>query len=282
MKPRKAGKPSPEKPDSPAANSTPSEPSGAHEAERESKIASGTWLAIDEKALRQIDEEALTRSKGDVALWHHQRALLKGEVRIHCRGNEDWRRWVLVKNLRQYKEAEASVIEAWRKYTVNVWHIPIEQQTDPSAINRAIILDGCRCAKNKEQAAEILKRRPEAIRTFAAAGDVGFFRALGRLLGAPEKTDPEKDAKKYDYAHAMLSHWLTNFLWLMSEINAAGSLASWRGHRSKTAAQSDSELRHFKEAKRVYKLRSHKPSLIDHIEPDGSLILTAQGRSLFP
>jgi hypothetical protein len=243
----------------------------------ESNPATGTWLVIDERNQRRIDEDALKLCKGDAALWQHHRALLEGEFRIWNRGGESRRGWVLVQRLPQYKAAEASVIHGWRKLVATTLRLPREQQADDYAVNRAIIFDGCRRARDEKQVSEILKERAQSIHSFAASGDVRFFRSLGRMLNL----FPHSSLRAFDYAHTMLSQWLTGFLWLMPERTASDCLADWCGRKPKTALQGDRELRHFKETKHDYKLKSHRPSLVNHMEADGTLVLTLQGRSVF-
>lgn len=254
------------------------EPTTTQETEHAIQTASKIRPAINEKTLRQIDLEAFKRCKGDAALWQHHRALLEGEFYIGYGGKENRTGWVLTGKLPQFKAAEASVIEGWRKLIKNTMLIKREQQADGNAINRAIIFDACRRAKKDEQIKQILKERADSIGTFAASGDVSFFRSLGRLLSPLRSSS---SLRVYDYAHTMLSHWLTSFLWLMPERTASDCLAGWLGREPKTATEGDKELRHFKEIKRDYKLRSHKPSLIYGIEANGNLIITPYGRSIF-
>jgi hypothetical protein len=239
--------------------------------------ASQSWPAIDEQTLRLIDEEARKRCTGDAAMWFHHRALLEGEFRIRNQGKKAWTGWVLARTLPQFKIAEASVIEGWRKFLENALLLPREQQADIHAINRAIIFDGCRRARNEQQLAGILQARAPSICEFAATGQVPFFRTFGRLLN-PSSRSP---LQAYDYVHAMLSHWLTSHLWLMPERTASDCLAGWRGQKPKTTREGDKVLWHFKKTKHGYKLKSHRPSLVGHIESDGMFILTPQGRSLF-
>jgi hypothetical protein len=241
------------------------------------KTGFGTWPAIDEKTQRQIDEEALKRCDGDAALWQHHRALLEGKYRICSKGKEALRGWALVQKLPQFKAAEESVAQGWRKLVKGTLRLPIELQTDKHAVNRAIIFDGLRRVRNEHQVAEILKERAESIHSFAANGDVRFFRSLGRLLNQCSNSS----LRPFTYAHMMLSHWLTDYLWLMPERTASDCLANWRGQKLKTAKDGDKELRRFKETKHDYRIKSHKPSLVDHIEADGTLVLTLKGRCIF-
>jgi len=262
-------------------------------------VAAKQVLPIDNKTLHEIDKLAMERCGGDAALWFHLRAIYEGEYRARQQSREMWAAWRRSKKLLQYEAAEASVIEGWRKFIENTLHIPRhavatrvhiepsenvrestlylpkEQQADAYFINRAIILAAVRRATN-EQAIRVLVERADSIRTFAASGDVDFFRALGRLVSAP----PRSQSRGYDYAHTMLSHWLTSYLWLMPEKIAADSIAVWCGSKPRTAKQSEKELRHFKEVKRDYKLKGHTPSLIDHIEGSGNIVFTSQGKNI--
>lgn len=232
------------------------------------------WPPIEQSVLRQIDEEALERCRGDAALWFHYRAILEGEYRARLHSREAWAGWRRSKLLPQYEDAEASIIEGWAKFLYNTWRLPRTEQTDPMAVNRALVLLYCRRAKDKDQASAILKERASSIEALAEAGDVDFFKNLGRLLSSP----PRSSFRNYDYAHEMLSHWLTSFLWLMPERTAADCLAGWRGCRPQTVEAGDRELRHYKEIKADYKLKSHKPSLINHIKSNGDLVFTPEGR----
>jgi hypothetical protein len=236
-----------------------------------------SWLTIDEATLRQIDAEALKQCKGDAVLWFHRRAILEGEYRIKCKGEKAWKTWMRIRNLPQFAVAESSVVEGWRKFVANTIGLPIAQQRDSLAVNRAIIFNACRNARDKQQVAEILKQRADSIRQVAAGGDVRFFIRLGRVLSAPRC--PSSMAHEYSYAN--LSHWLTSHLWLMPERAASGCVAEWQGRKIKTVRELGMELERFRKAKRAYGLRSHKPTLINHITPDGALILTRQGRAFF-
>jgi len=102
-----------------------------------------------------IEQEALKRSGGNAALWFLHCALLEDELRIHSRGREAWENWRWVGKLPQYRIAEASVIVAWQRFAANVLGIPREQQTDAMAINRALILDECLHATNREPHVEL-------------------------------------------------------------------------------------------------------------------------------
>lgn len=238
------------------------------------KAASRQWPAIGQDALRKIDEDAIKLCQGDMALWEHHRALLEGELRAQTKGKEFFE---CARNLPQYRAAAASVVEAWRKLLKNIEGVPEERQTDAYAINRAIILGSCRRARNEGDVARMLKERAQSIEVFAENGDVEFFRSLGRLLSAP----PRSSLEAYHYAHCVLSHWLTSYLWLMPERIAADHLAAWFGETPVSTKDSDKALRHFKKTKAQYELKAHWPNLIDEIQPDGKLILTAEGKRLF-
>jgi hypothetical protein len=178
---------------------------------------------IPPEKLRAIDAEAYKLAGGDAALWQHHRALLEGEYRILSRSRQHFQGWKRTQTLPQYKEAEASVIEGWRKWIENtagipphtvakrihrnpstgretILYLPHEQQADTDAINRAIILRGCLCPTEAELV-RLLKERADSIRTFAANGDVDFFRALGRVLSGPRPVT----VKRHYYAYDMLA-----------------------------------------------------------------------------
>jgi hypothetical protein len=63
----------------------------------------------------------------------------------------------------------------------------------------------------------------------------------------------------------------------MPEQAASEHLAEGLGS---TAAEATKQLRRFRAAKDAYKLKSHRPSLIHHIEPNGDLKLTLEGQRL--
>jgi hypothetical protein len=256
---------------------------------------------IDPATLRQIEEEALKRSGGDAALWYHYRAIFEGEYRQRQTCKETWVGWRKTTLLPQFKTVEVSVISGWRKYVENTLRIPRQatakrthlqpsaavrastlylaknQQADDYAINQAIIFDACRRAKNDAEIAHLLIERADSIQTFAASGDTNFFRHLGRLLG----TQKSSDLEEYQYAEYLLSHWLTDFLWLMPE-RVAADLVEKRQQRKtpKTARESDKALRHLKDTKRKYQLRSHQPTIVAQIDSKDNLVLTAPGRAL--
>lgn len=232
------------------------------------------WPTIEPGEHRRINEEALKQCGGDAALWFHYRAVFEGKYRARQHSKEAWASWRRSKLLPQYEAAEKSVVEGWRKFLENTWRLPRARQTDPLAINRAMILLYCRRAKDKEQASEILKERATSIGMLAEVGDVDFFKNLGRVLSSP----PRSTRPEYKYAQGVLSNWLTSFLWLMPEKTAADCLVCWRGSRLEKVEAVSTELRHFKEIKRDYKLKAHKPSLISHIERNGELVATTEGR----
>jgi hypothetical protein len=154
-------------------------------------------------------------------------------------------------------------------------YLPKEQQADAYFINRAIILATVQRATN-DQVPGLLEERADSIRTFAASGDVDFFRALGRLLSAPG----DSNLRRHEYAFRILSNWLTNFLWLMPEKIASDLIAGWHGTKPKTAKQSDKVLRHFKAVKGAYQLKAHSPSLVSCIKPGGILAFTPKGSEI--
>ena len=253
---------------------------------------------IEENKLRDIDEMAQKRSGGDVALYFHLSAVFEGEHRARCHNREALACWLRSKRLAQYRQAEASVIEGWRKFVKNTLGVPAhqnakrslvrpsatvkestlycpnEQQADDYAINQAIILSTLRRGRDTEQVAALLKERADSIRTFAASGDIDFFRALGRLISAPSRSS---QLPAYEYAHVLLSHWLTGFLWLMPERLAADWVARGQGRNPQIAKEADKELRHFKETKHDYGLKSHTPTLIERIKRNGDLVFTRVG-----
>lgn len=240
------------------------------------------WPSSDEATRHMVEEAALKLCGGDAALWFHHRALLKGEQRAGVVGKKALARWQVSKLLPQYGETESSVIEGWRRFIQNTLRIPRAKQADKLAVNRAIILDGWRRAGTEEHRAKVLSREANAIRVLAASGDVAFFRSLGRLLNSRSRSS----LGAYNYAHAMLSHWLTSYLWLMRGKTASDWLAASFGACPETAREGDRVLRHFNATKHAYGLKSRNPSLIDRIEPNGDLKSTAEGRellaSLFP
>lgn len=257
-------------------------------------------LVIAERTMRRIDREAFGRSGGDVALWYHHSALLEGEWAILRQGPKAVRMWALAKRVPQYRAAEESVIGGWRKFVENTLgilarlvatrthvqptarirertlYLPHPQQADNYAINQAIILGACRRAKNDQEVARLLVERADSIRTFAAQGNVDFFRSFGRLLSPL----PSSSLRRFEYAQFVLSHWLTSYLWLMPERTASDLTARLLGKNPATAKEGDKELFHFKEVKRDYKLRPHRPSLVN-CDSNGNVVLTDQGRSLF-
>jgi hypothetical protein len=253
---------------------------------------------IPPEKLQAIDAEAYARAHGDAALWQHHRALLEGEYHILSRSRQKFQSWQRTQSLPHYKDAEASVIEGWRRWIENtagiprhtvakridrdpstgresILYLPYEQQADVDAINRAIILRACLCPTEGELV-RLLKERADSIRTFAANGDVDFFRALGRVLSGPRPVT----VKRHYYAYDMLARWLTEYLWLMPERTAAHCLATSWSQAPTTARESDKALRHFKASKNAYGLKAHTPSLIESIEPDGGLCLTSEGKRL--
>ena len=253
---------------------------------------------IPPEKLRAIDVEARVRAGDDAALWQHHRALLEGEYQLLSRSPQHFQSWKRTQSLPQYRNAEASVIEGWRKWIENTAGIPRhtvakrihrnpstgresilylshEQQADVDAINRAIILRGCLCPTEGELV-RLLKERADSIRTFAANGDVDFFRALGRVLSGPRPVT----VKRHYYAYDMLARWLTEYLWLMPEKTAAHCLATSNGQAPRTARESDKALRHFKASKNAYGLKAHTPSMIESVGPDGGLCLTSEGKRL--
>jgi hypothetical protein len=253
---------------------------------------------IPPKKLQAIDAEAHARAGGDAALWQHHRVLLEGEYRIFSRSQQHFQSWKRTQSLPQYKAAEVSVIEGWRKWIENtagiprhtvakrihrnpstgresILYLPHEQQADVDAINRAIVLRGCLCPTEGE-VVRLLKERADSIRTFAANGDVDFFRALGRVLSGPRPIT----VKRHYYAYEMLTRWLTQYLWLMPERTAAHCLTTSWSQAPTTARESDKALRHFKASKNAYGLKAHTPSLIESIESDGKLCLTSEGKCL--
>jgi hypothetical protein len=254
---------------------------------------------IPPEKLQAIDAEAQTRAHGDAALWQHHRALLEGEYRLLSRSWQHFQSWQQTQSLPQYKDAEASVIEGWRKWIENtvgiprhavakridrdpppgiresILYLPCEQQADVNAINRAIILRCCLCPTERELV-RLLKERADSIRTFAANGDVDFFRGLGRALSQRRPTT----LRPFYYAFELLSRWLIAYLWLMPERTAADCLSTTLGSPPCTIETSDQSLRRFKAAKATYKLKAHSPSLIDRLEPDGRILLTRQGKLL--
>lgn len=200
--------------------------------------------------------------------------MLKGECLIHSRGEVHWASWLRVQSLPQYKDAEASVIESWRKMVANVLYIPRSQQNQADAVNCALILLGCLRAPNKQAAAQVIRQRANAIRALAMNGNTEFFRHLGRILSETRRIN----LSRYEYPHAMLSQWLTGYLWLMAEKCAAEWLGRWLGVREVSNA---STVRRFRKAKHDgYSLKSHSPSLVNHIEDDGKIVLTKEGRRL--
>lgn len=207
-----------------------------------------------------------------MALWHHHRALIEGCLEIQKRGKDAWRDFVRVRNLPQYADCETSVIEGWRKFTKNSVGVPPDQQRDQYAINYAVIFDSLK--RRPEEGASLLKQYPGTVAEAASRGDVDFFKRLGRYLGKSEGANYLQD---FNYAHAVLVHWITGFLWLAPERVAAEYLASRFNRKIRSARASDQALRHFKKTKAAYGLRSHRRALISEIKSDGSIVLTPYG-----
>jgi hypothetical protein len=97
--------------------------------------------SLEPEIEERIDQEARSRSNGDIALWFHHRALLVGAWGIRQRGDVDWRSYLRTKKLEQYSAVEQSVIQGWRKYVQNTVGIPSEKQQDEYALNRALVFD---------------------------------------------------------------------------------------------------------------------------------------------
>jgi hypothetical protein len=232
--------------------------------------AGATGPVIDEDTGRRFDNAATQRCGGDIALWLYIRAFVEGEYWIWRRGEEHFRRWVVAKKFPEYKEIETSVIEGWRTYVENTLKIPKNQQTDSYLFNCALFLDRLRQKRRTDQAPDLFKKDSSTINAAASRGDVDFFRRVGRVLN---ETKPG-GRNQFEFSRLLLSHWLTSYLWLMPEKIAAEWLARWLGV--------ENSLRRFRAAKHEgYALKSYDPSLINHIEKDGTLKLTAEGRRLF-
>lgn len=225
--------------------------------------------------LRKINQTAWERSGGDAALWFHHLALIEGCLNIHNRDEQALQAFAAFMKLPQFRDCEASVIEGWRKFTENVTGVPPELQRDDYAKNCAIVIDALR--RQPAKAAEVLKERPETFGEAARQGNVEFLKHVGRLLTKRRASNHLRD---FDYAQAILSHWLTSYLWLMPERTAADFLAERFLKRISSEQDSDRELRHFRKVKASYGLKSHRPTLVVEIKPDGSIVFTAEGIQL--
>jgi hypothetical protein len=221
----------------------------------------------------QLDRRASELSKGDVALWFHHRALLLGGWGIYQREGTHWSSYLRTKKLDQYLAVEESVIQGWRRFVQNTAGIPPETQRDPYAVNCAIVLDWLRRKRGSGDVRDIFRRRANTFSVAAKKGDANFFRAVGRLLGQKAKSD---HLQRFDYAHGMLSHWLTESFWLMPAKIASHCLATRLGVPD--------NIKTFLAFKSRYGLKSHKPSLVAHLETESAkvarLVLTRRGKLL--
>ena len=219
----------------------------------------------------QIDKEAWKRSGGDLALCFHHRALLVGEYAIWQRGKPHWGSYLRTKALPQYPAVEQSVIEGWRKHLTKTLRLPPKKQDDSYAWHCAMMLDALR-RKPCDQHADLLKRDAKTFYNAAMRGDAELFRAVGRLLGK----GGSDYLKQFEYTHAILSRWLTDYYWLMP--------AKLVSYRLSLGLCVEDKFKSFLAAKARYSLKSHQPTLIHGFEKVSpgmeAIVLTLEGKRL--
>jgi hypothetical protein len=227
---------------------------GRNEVKAPEPLRAGGERGLSLRTEKRIDREARKLSAGDLALWLHYRTLLLGERKICRRGKKHWISYLLTKRLKQYPAVEKSVIGGWRRFIKHTTRIPSRKQADNYAKNCWIVLDGLR-RKPRSQHAEILKHRAGTFRAAAMRGDTDFFRAVGRLLSRAGRSGY---LKRFEYAEAMLSRWLTDYYWLMPAKLASYLLS--------IGLDVGDNLRSFLASKSRYGLKSHRPTLIQHFD----------------
>jgi hypothetical protein len=161
--------------------------------------------------------------------------------------------------------------------------IPPKRQAHKHAVSYAILFDSLR-RKPGDQRSQVLKRRARTVYDAAKRGDTAFVRAVGRLLSGKGESDY---LKRFKYAHAMLSHWLTAYYWLMPAKLVSYRLSLGLGVKD--------NLKSLLATKARYGLKSHRPTLIYGFErvrdtpgieaiiltnPEGKRLLGPKGKPL--
>lgn len=225
---------------------------------------------------KRIDQEAWKRGNGDLALWFHHRTLLEGQEEIKQAGAVYWNSYLRTKKLEKYITVEQSVIQGWRIYIRHTTGIEPSKQADVREKNRFLVLDWLRRKGNGCELAEVFKRRAKVFYDAAESGDTDFFREVGRLISDGKQS--EHHITKSSYAFNVLSRWLTERYWLMPAKLVSGLIATDRG-----VSDDEKNLKSFLSFKSRYRLMSHKPTLISHLEREGEHmrdVLTKSGRLL--
>lgn len=225
------------------------------------------------KIEKRIEQGVRKLSGRDAALYFHHLTLFDGEYAIWQRGKSDWELYLRTKRMRQYRAVEQSVIRAWRMWLTRALGIPRKKQTDLYAVNRGIVLEAL-LRKPSHQHAAVLRRRAGIFYAAAKRGDTGFLQAVGRLLEQAGETNRLR--KKHQYSHAMISHWITGYYWLMS--------AGWASARLSDGLGVPDKPKSFASAKSRYGLKSHQPDLVerfDRVAPGlEAIVLTQEGKRL--
>jgi len=178
-----------------------------------------------------------------------------GEYAVRRRGKSHWKSYLRTKALPQYPVVEQSVIEGWRKHVTKTMGLPPKKQADIYEWRCALLLYSLR-RKPCDQHAGVLKRDANTLGHAAMRGDTKLFQAVGRLLGKKGGSD---FLKQFDYPHAILSRWLTDFYWLMPAKLVSRRLSLGLGVKD--------NLKSFLAAKSRYGLKSHQPNLIEYYAP---------------